>query len=88
MDNEDDGRYSQQVSRGGMHSPSGVDPRGAAPPDDEVLGQDLGEPGGAAKQYDQSVLPVARFTYTDQAPRRFHIGVFPVHTSGGAGKHY
>jgi hypothetical protein len=31
-------RYSQQVSRGA----SGVDPGGAAPPDDEVLGQDRG----------------------------------------------
>jgi hypothetical protein len=23
-----------------------------------------------------------------KAPRRFHIGVFPVHTSGGAGQQY
>ena len=38
----------------GTHNPSGVDPRGAPPPDDEVLGQDLGlNPAGQAKQYDQ-----------------------------------
>jgi hypothetical protein len=31
VDNKDGPRYSQQVSRGGTHSPSGVDPRGAGP---------------------------------------------------------
>jgi hypothetical protein len=50
----------------------------------EVFGSRPGlNPTGQAKQYDQSVLPLARSTYADQAPRRFHIGVFPVHTSGG-----
>ena len=60
-----------------------------APPDDEVLVKTWVEPGGAGQTIRPIGAPCARSRYADQiqikAPRRFHIGVFPLHSSGGAG---
>jgi hypothetical protein len=81
-------RYSQQVSRGGTRSPSGVGPRAAGPPDDEVWVNTGLNPTGAGQTIRAIGAPCGAFDiYRSKRPAGFHIGVFP-HTSGGAGKPY
>jgi hypothetical protein len=72
----------------GTHSPSGVDPRGAPRRMTRFWARPGLNPAGAGQTYDQSALPVARSTYTDQSAPPVSYRVFPVHTSGGASKQY